>query len=30
MYLSEENDKYNDIEVVYRDDHLQILLDAGT
>ena len=30
MYLSEENDKYNDIDVIYREDHLQILLDAGT
>eukprot|EP00111_Clytia_hemisphaerica_P019576 TCONS_00057767-protein len=29
MYLSEENDKYNDIDVIYRDEHLQILLDEG-
>lgn len=30
MYLSPENNKYNDIDIVYRDDHLKILLDAGT
>ena len=29
MYLSEENDKFNDVDVIYRDEHLQILLDEG-
>jgi len=29
MYISPDGEKYNDIPVVYRDDHLKMLLDGG-
>ena len=30
LYISPDGEKYNDVPVVYKEEHLQMLLDGGT